>query len=302
MSGHGGAREESMTEHRPTNEQIADTLRKLAGLLELQRNNEHRIRSYRTAASVVEDADFPVAESVQTEGLERIRTLPGIGKGIAGSIREIVGTGRLGLLERLKAEHEPQQTFTAVPGIGGKLAERIHRELGISSLEELERAAHDGRLERVPGFGKQRVEGLKETLNSMLSRSARRRERRIAAETGGPGEPPIDILLETDREYREKAESGTLRTIAPKRFNPEGTAWLPIMHTRKKGWRLTAMFSNTARAHELGTTHEWVVIYYRRDGYEEQCTVVPYGKKADGRVRVVRGRERESLDYRKTPA
>ena len=50
--------------------------------------------------------------------------------------------------------------------------------------------------------------------------------------------------------------------IAPKRFNPEGKAWLPVMHVTKQGWHFTALFSNTALAHQLNRTQDLVVIYY----------------------------------------
>jgi hypothetical protein len=64
-------------------------------------------------------------------------------------------------------------------------------------------------------------------------------------------EPAVDVLLDVDREYRAKIGTDQLRTIAPKRFNPKGEAWLPILHTTRGKWHFTALFSNTARAHEL---------------------------------------------------
>jgi hypothetical protein len=101
-------------------------------------------------------------------------------------------------------------------------------------------------------------------------------------------------LLAVDREYRQKAEAGALPTIAPKRFNPEGNAWLPILHASRDGWHFTALYSNTARAHELGTTRDWVVIYFHDDRHEEnQHTVVTQTRGTLLGKRVVRGREAE---------
>ena len=103
----------------------------------------------------------------------------------------------------------------------------------------------------------------------------------------------MGLLLEIDREYRERAESDELPRIAPRRNNPEGTAWLPILHTYEDGWHFTALFSNTDRAHELGRVRDWVVIYFERDGHEGQCTLVTeYRGPLVGR-RVIRGREDE---------
>ncbi|MEZ5738312.1 MAG: hypothetical protein R3E68_01835 [Burkholderiaceae bacterium] len=54
--------------------------------------------------------------------------------------------------------------------------------------------------------------------------------------------------------YRERAAAGSLRTIAPRRFNPSGESWLPVMHASHGPWHFTALFSNTARAHQLART------------------------------------------------
>jgi putative hydrolase len=114
--------------------------------------------------------------------------------------------------------------------------------------------------------------------------------------TPAQNEPPVDLLLDIDREYREKAEGGRLSTIAPRRFNPEGTSWLPVLHAERKGWHFTALFSNTQRAHELQTTHDWVVIYFYDDAHhgEGQRTVVTETHGPRVGQRVVRGREWES--------
>ena len=104
--------------------------------------------------------------------------------------------------------------------------------------------------------------------------------------------PDVGTLLEIDREYREKARAGTLRLIAPTRFNPDGRAWLPVLHTKRGRWHFTALFSNTARAHELGRTDDWVVLYFYDDEHREgQCTVVTATRGGQAGARVVRGHE-----------
>jgi len=106
--------------------------------------------------------------------------------------------------------------------------------------------------------------------------------------------PTVDVLLDVDREYREKARAGSLPKIAPRRMNPEGKAWLPVLHTRFGPWHFTALFSNTERAHELHRVYDWVVIYYSDpDDGEGQATVVTERRGALTGERVVRGREPE---------
>ncbi len=176
-----------------------------------------------------------------------------------------------------------------MPGIGPTLATRLHDELDIDTLEELEIAAHDGRLRDLAGIGEKRLAGIRDALASRLGRF------RPAARAGP--EPDVAELLDVDREYRDKAARGLLRRIAPRRFNPSGEAWLPVLHTHRGGREYTAMFSNTARAHRLGRTHDWVVLYYDGHAGERQATVITsrWGD-LEGR-RIVRGREDECAGY-----
>jgi hypothetical protein len=111
-------------------------------------------------------------------------------------------------------------------------------------------------------------------------------------------DPDIGLLLDIDREYREKAASGVLPKIAPRRFNSDHEAWLPVLHTRFGPSRFTALYSNTGRAHELHRTHDWVVIFYDDDERDRgQATVVTeYRGDLEGK-RVVRGREPECARY-----
>ena len=103
----------------------------------------------------------------------------------------------------------------------------------------------------------------------------------------------MGLLLSVDREYRDRAAAGTLRRIAPRRFNPTGEAWLPVLHTSRGGWLCTALFSNSGRAHQLGRTDDWVVLRVERGGEELQYTVVTETRGELAGRRVVRGREAE---------
>ena len=275
------------------NEDIADVLERVAELLRVQDANAFRVRAYRQASQRVRQLRESVAELALDRPPGELEALPDIGKSIAAAIREYVSTGRLGLLERLEGQVSPEDLFATVPGVGETLAARIHAELGVETLEELELAAHDGRLEGVSGFGPRRAEAMREILGGLLSRSSRRRARLLEAHHHEDARPPVETLLEVDAIYRERAARGELRTITPRRFNPERRAWLPILHVERDGWDCTVLFSNTARAHALGTTHDWVIVYYERDGDEGQATVVTEHRGAMAGRRVVRGRESE---------
>ncbi len=279
------------------NVKVAEKLREAADLLQRQGANPFRINAYRRAADTIHRLDEDLAELVVRQGMEGLLALPNIGRGLATAIDEILRTGRWVQLERLRGVLDPEKLLQSVPGIGPRLAQRIHDELHIDTLEALESAAHDGRLESLAGVGPRRVVAIRATLESMLGRV---RGAPPHAGTGGPG---VDMLLDVDREYRSKAAQGGLARISPKRFNPRGEAWLPILHTQRNEWHFTALFSNTARAHELDRTRDWVVIYFYDDHHQEgQHTVVTETRGALIGRRVVRGRESECRELYDHPA
>ena len=280
---------------QPTNEEIAALLERIGQLLETKESNPYRVRAYLSAAATVRGEDNPVAELAGDHAM--LTRLPGIGDSLAALVSEYVETGTSALLRELEGTTDPGAVFDTVPGLGQTLARRIAETLDIRTLEELEQAAHDGRLDKVEGFGEERVRAVQTALAGMLSNTAQRRARQRTSEESNAddAEPPIALLLDVDSEYRRKASAGDLGTIAPKRFNPEGKAWLPILHTQRGVWSFTALFSNTARAHEAGKINDWVVIYFERPGQrEEQRTVVTQTQGPLAGRRVVRGRETET--------
>ncbi len=295
------ASERTPATHDTSNAAIARALGELADRLAERGANPHRVTAYRHAAETVRHTRRPLADALRTGSPDALKDLPGIGDSIASRIAGFVETGRLELLETIKRDFRPERVFGRVAGIGPELARRIHEALGITTLEELELAAHDGRLENVEGFGRGRVQALRDQIGAMLRRQGQRRaQQRRPARAPKPshpptGRPPVSVLLGVDEEYRRRAERGELRRIAPRRFNPEGKSWLPILETRRGPWRFRALFSNTARAHRLGKTDDWVVLYAEHDrgGEEQQFTAVTETRGPLARRRTIRGREAE---------
>ncbi len=277
-----------------TNREVADRLERVADLLQALDANPFRIRSYRRVAREVIHLERPVVDLYAEAGKAGLQKVPGVGRALSSSIAEILETGRFRLLERLEAEHSPVEAFQRLPGVGPGLARRIHEELGVATLEELELAAHDGRLLEVDGIGDKRARGIREALAVRLAHTFRGR---VPGDMPSEWRPSVARLLEIDKEYRWRTRTGQLRTIAPRRFNPEGVAWLPIMEAERGGWDFKALFSNTQRAHELGRTRDWVVIYYHRNGDNGQATVVTARSGRLRELRVVRGREAECRRY-----
>jgi hypothetical protein len=277
------------------NEDIAGRLDEVARILAEQGANRFRVQAYHQAAAVLRGLAKPVSEIDAEEGLAGLEKLPSVGQSIARSIRDILRHGKLAMLDRLRGKHDPIALLTSVPGIGKALAWKLHDDLGLESLEELEAAAHDGRLESIAGLGAKRLAGIRDSLAHRLGRI--RRQPPVVPPPDETNDPPVAELLEVDAEYRREAAANTLKKIAPRRFNPTGEAWLPVLHSTRGQRHYTALFSNTARAHEQHKTRDWVVLYFDgRDG-ERQCTVITaeFGRLKSRRI--VRGREDECEDF-----
>ena len=268
------------------NRDIAARLEEAVWLLRNQGADPYRVNAYLRAAATVRRWPESVREVFLARGLDGLEELPGVGPSIARAIRELITRGRLPMLDRLRGSADSLTVLQSVPGIGRRLALRLHDEMGIQTLEDVEAAAHDGRLATIAGFGTKRLAGIRDSLAHRLGRLRPEPE-------GARVEVPVGELLDVDREYRQAASAGTLQLIAPRRFNPTGAAWLPILHTRRGSRRYTALYSNTARAHRAGKTRDWVVVYVDGPAGERQYTVVTAARGTLRGGRVVAGRERE---------
>ncbi|MBI3866462.1 MAG: DNA polymerase III [Planctomycetia bacterium] len=271
------------------NQAIAARLYELAELLENRQVNPFRVRAYHTAAETVRDLDHPVHEILARDGIAALTELPGIGESLAHTIERLTTTGKLPLLSQLRGHSGGEALLATVAGIGPKTAARIHHELHVESLEDLEAAACDGRLARLPGMGPKRVRAVRDSLAGRF----RNHKPPALPAMENVDQPPIADLLSIDNEFRRKSESNRLLQVAPLRFNPTGAAWLPILHTHRGDKKYTALLSNTPRAHELGTNHDWLVIFReRRDGGGRWTVITSRFGPLNGR-RIVRGRESE---------
>jgi len=134
------------------NADVAAIFNEIADLLELEDANPFRVRAYRSAARVVGDLSRDIVAMVN-QG-EDLTELPGVGDDLAGKIREIVTTGCSALLSQLRSRTPPVLTqLLAIPGLGPKRVQALHRDLQIQTVEQLARAARAGRIHELPGFG-----------------------------------------------------------------------------------------------------------------------------------------------------
>ncbi len=167
------------TTFEPTNDQIADVLEQMAAVLEEREANPYRIGAYHQAAQTIRAHARPLAEVYAERGVNALMELHGVGESLSAHIARYIETGRLGRRTRGDNTFDPVVLFASVPGISRALARRLVDELGVTTLDALERAAYDGRLAALKGVGRQTVAALRLQLNSLLQWTALERRQRV---------------------------------------------------------------------------------------------------------------------------
>ncbi|MGD8631502.1 MAG: DNA polymerase/3'-5' exonuclease PolX [Gammaproteobacteria bacterium] len=134
------------------NEDIAAVFDEVADLLEIEGDNPFRIRAYRNGARALRALGRDV-HTLTDQGADLTR-LAGIGKNLAAKIHEIIDTGHCGTLDKLRRQLPADLTeLLKLPGLGPKRVHALYHELDIHTREQLERAARDGLIRQLPGFG-----------------------------------------------------------------------------------------------------------------------------------------------------
>jgi DNA polymerase (family 10) len=245
------------------NAEIADALFRLAELLEIEGANPFRVRAYRNAARTVGDLPESVA-ALLAEGRD-LAELPGIGKDLAGKIKEIVDTGHLRTLEEVE-RHLPASLveMASVPGLGPKRIKLLHDELKIDNLDKLAKAAAAGRLAALPGFGAKLEAKIREAL---------------AHRTAGPKRTRLAVAEEVARDlldYLEASKGVGQAVIAGSyRRRRETVGDLDILVTVGKGSDVMARFVAYPEVRDVlgqGPTRATVLL---RSGLQVDLRAVP---------------------------
>lgn len=154
------------------NADIAAVFSEIADLLEIQQANPFRIRAYRNAARIVGELGRDV-RAMLARG-EDLTELPGIGPDLSAKMQEIVATGKCRALEKLHAQLPPAITeLLHVPGLGPKRVRALWHDLDVQTLEQLARAARDGRIRDLPGFGAKTEANILQAVEAHLSKARR---------------------------------------------------------------------------------------------------------------------------------
>ena len=282
-----------MSEH--LNEDVAGRLDEVAQLFAAQGANPFRVRAYKRAAETVRRLSRPVSEILEQEGLE----------------------GLTGCQASAKVSRVPSATWWLVvawpcwKGFGARATprrswRRSPASAGSSPIACIttsrSRRSKTWKPPRTTGGSSTRWASARNVWRAFAIRW------RTGSSVCGPHRPAAMERPRSSRFSTWTVNTATRRPpasspkIAPRRFNPSRVAWLPILHTTRGRRHYTALFSNTALAHQLGRTNDWVVIYWDDGRGERQCTVVTARRGLLGGQRVVRGREVECLQLARKSA
>jgi DNA polymerase (family 10) len=245
----------------PRNAQVAEQFDLLADLLELDGEQQFRVLAYRRAAEQIRSSGSPIAE-LALDG--RAKDLPGIGRTIESKIVQIVDSGEIEALTKRKQQIPAGVAeFLRVPALGPKTARRIWQELGITTLDDLRKAAEAQRLRGLPGLGAKTEERILKALDE------KPQERRTLLATALPAVLAVVQVLRDHPASNEVSDAGSVRR------RTETVRDLDIIATAKDPGALTDYFTSlhwVAEVEAKGKTKATVVSH---DGLRFDLRVVP---------------------------
>jgi DNA polymerase (family 10) len=245
------------------NSDIANILNEVADLLDIQDANRFRVRAYRNAASTIERHPQSMADMLD-EGQD-LSEIHGIGEDLASKIEEIVETGSLEQLEELRQESAPELAeLLKIPGLGPKRVQSLHDELGITSTDELAKAAQEQRIRKIEGFGEKTEQDILEKVER--GQESKERTRYDIAEQYV--EPLLDYLRSHDA-----ADKVTVAGSYRRRKETVGD--LDIIITSDEGAAVIDHFVEFEDVEDIvsqGETRSTVIL---RNGLQVDLRVVP---------------------------
>jgi len=245
------------------NSDVSDIFNKMADLLEIEGANPFRVRAYRNASRSVSSLSRSVSDMLESG--EDLTDLPGIGKDLAGKIKEIVETGSLALFEELKGKTPSGLSqLMKVEGLGPKRVRALNRNLGVTSLKELEEAARKGKVRELDGFGEKTEQKILEELEAY--EGIEKRIKLIEAEQRARS---IVEYLKGAKGIRKITVAGSYRR------RKETVGDLDILVTCKRGAQVMERFVNYEDVKKVvsqGNTRATIIL---RSGLHVDLRVVP---------------------------
>lgn len=246
------------------NSDIAKILNQTADLLEIKGDNPFRIRAYRNAARTIESLSQSAAELISEDG--DLSKYSGIGKDLAGKIREIVKTGDFKLFKDLKKETPVElSNLMHVSGLGAKRVAALYKKLNITSLDKLKKAVDSGKVAKLEGFGEKTEQNIREEIKRLEKEETARTKLIVAEEIA----LPLVDYLKKAKGIKDIAIAGSYRR------RKETVKDLDILVTCKRGSNIMDHFTNYEDVRKViskGKTKSSVLL---RSDFQVDVRVVP---------------------------
>jgi DNA polymerase (family X) len=245
------------------NSEVGEIFNKMADLLDIEGANQFRVRAYRNAARIVSGLPHSVSDMVSDK--QDLSKLPGIGKDLAGKIKEIVDTGTLEQLEELEGRTSAElSTLMKIEGLGPKKVKVLYEKLGISNVKELKEAASQGKIRELEGFGDKTEQAILKELE--VPDIEKKRVKLLEAEQNAKS---LVGYLKDQKGIKDIVVAGSYRR------KKETVGDLDILITAKKGSKIMdhfAGFEDVSKVVSKGKTRSTVVL---RSGLQVDLRVVP---------------------------
>jgi DNA polymerase (family 10) len=246
------------------NSDIADMFNETADLLEIQGNNPFRIRAYRSAARTIQSLPKSVADLI-SENADLTR-FQGIGKDLAGKIREIAETGSFKALVELKKQvPEELEQLMSISGLGAKRVAKIYHGLKITTLEQLKEAIKSGKIFRLEGFGEKTAQNILEEISRLEQEQTKRLKLPAAEEIA----EPLLMYLKKAKGVKDVCIAGSFRR------RKETVNDLDILVTCQAGSNIMDYFTSYEDVQKVvskGKTRSTVLL---RSSFQVDVRVVP---------------------------
>jgi DNA polymerase (family 10) len=190
------------------NQEIAKILYEIAEYLEME-GVAFKPQAYRKAGLGLETLDRDVEDLYKEEGFKGLKKIPGVGESIAQKIEEYLKTGKIKYYEDFKKKIPASvEALTAVEGVGPRKVKIIYEELGIKNLDELEKAAEEGKIRKLPGFGEKTEKNILEGIAFL-----KREKGRFLLGEILPTAKEVFAKLEKSKEVEELSMAGSVRRM-----------------------------------------------------------------------------------------
>ena len=244
-----------------TNQEISQILVHISEILDIQGENTFKIRAYIKASQTIENLIYQLSS---LEDKKKIAELPGIGEGIAKKIKELLETGKLKYYEDLKkSEYAPLTEFLKIPGVGPKHAKLVHDTLGIKTVQQLQKAAQQGKLKDLYGLGEKVEQNILQGIQQV-----KKYKERLPLAFIYPRAQIILEEIEKVKEVKQITQAGSLRRMR------ETIADADILVSSEKPRKVMDAFVNLPQTQKVvakGNTKSSIVT---KDGFQVDLRVV----------------------------